>query len=180
MTSIDSNQFDRILFIGRLCEQKNLRNLCYAVKEVEIGLDIIGHGELEQELHSIVEKNEIDVRFLGVFPNNKLPEIISMYRIFILPSFYENNPKTLLEAMACGRAVIGSNVDGIKEIISHRNNGYLCETSSFSISRAIRALTSNSLLCSQLAKNARKYVEKYHNLDTILNNERKIYLEVAG
>ena len=176
----ESGRFERILFIGRLSEQKNLHNLCYAIKRAKIGLDIIGDGELREEVDRIVRNNVIDVQFLGIYPNSKLPEIINKYRIFILPSFYENNPKTLLEAMACGRAVIGTDVDGIREVIDHGINGLLCDTSSVSISEAIRCLENNDQLCFRLGKEARKYVEEYHSLDNVVKTEHKIYLDVVN
>lgn len=185
---IDINQFkwcgpgqsERILFIGRLSAQKNLHNLCYAIKRSGIGLDIIGDGELREEVNNIVRGNMIDVKFLGIFPNRELPEMINKYKIFILPSVYENNPKTLLEAMACGRAVIGTDVDGIREVISHGINGLLCETSSASICEAIRSLGNNDQLCFRLGNEARKYVEKYHSLDNVVKTEHKIYLNVVN
>ncbi len=185
---IDVNQFnwcepgqsERILFIGRLTAQKNLYNLCNAIKDSGIGLDIIGDGELREEVNNMVQNNMIDVKFLGIFPNSKLPEIINKYKIFILPSVYENNPKTLLEAMACGRAVIGTDVDGIREVISHGNNGLLCKTSSVSICEAIRTLENNDQLCFRLGKAARKYVEEYHSLDNVVETEHKICLDAVN
>jgi len=176
----ESGRFERILFIGRLSEQKNLHNLCYAIKKSGIGLDIIGDGELKEEVNNIVQNDMIDVKFLGIFPNSELPEMINKYKSFILPSFYENNPKVLLEAMACGRAVIGTDVDGIREVISHGINGLLCETSSASICKAIRTLGNNNQLCFRLGKEARKHVEKYHSLDNIVKTEHKIYLDVVN
>jgi len=172
-------QAKRILFIGRMSAQKNLFNLCQAIKRSGVGLDIIGDGELREKINSIVRTNMIDVRLLGRFPNSRLPEIINKYRIFILPSFYENNPKTLLEAMACGRAVIGTNVDGIREIISHGINGFLCETSSASIYEAIKYLVNDKQLCFRLGKGAREYVAKYHSLDNIVKTEYNLYLDVV-
>ena len=175
----EPGQSERILFIGRLSTQKNLYNLCHAIKDSELGLDIIGDGELREEVNNIVQNNMIDVKLLGIYSNSKLPEIINKYKIFILPSVYENNPKTLLEAMACGRAVIGTDVDGIREVISHRVNGLLCETSSDSIYKAIKCLENNEQLCLRLGKEARKYVKSYHSLDYVVNAEHNLYHDVA-
>ncbi len=168
-------QSERVLFIGRLSAQKNLYNLCHAIKGSEIGLDIIGDGELKEEVKNIVQNNMIDVKFLGIYPNSDLPEIINKYKIFILPSVYENNPKTLLEAMACGRAVIGTDVDGIMEVISHGINGLLCKTSSVSICKAINCLKNDEKLCLRLGKEAMKYVQRHHSLDYVVKTEYKIY-----
>ncbi len=185
---IDVNQFNwcepgqsgRILFIGRLTSQKNLFNLCHAIKDAGIGLDIIGDGELREKVHNMVHNNMIDVKFLGIFPNSKLPEMINKYKVFTLPSFFENNPKTLLEAMACGRAVIGTDVDGIREVISHGNNGLLCETSSVSIGEAIKSLENDEQLCLRLGKEARKYVKRYHSLNSVVKAEYKIFHDVIN
>lgn len=123
-------------------EQKNLHNLFRAfIKLPEYYLDIIGTGPLKDALKKEVDILGIKVNFLGLFPKNKIPEIMNQYRIFILTSYWEGNPKVLLEAMSCGIACIGTNVWGIKNIINHKENGYLCGISSNSIKRAIQTLS---------------------------------------
>ena len=77
-------QVERILFIGRLSKEKNIVNLCRAIKRLEIGLDIVGAGEQRDELTELVQDELIDVKFLGLFPNNMLPEVINNYSIFVI------------------------------------------------------------------------------------------------
>jgi len=130
-----------ILFIGRLSFEKNLFSLLEAFKDLkDFKLDLIGTGPELENLRKRADELNIHVNFLGVIPNNKIPEILNQYNIFILPSFSEGNPKALLEAMSCGVACIGTNVKGINNIIIHKQNGYLCEKSSNSIKEAILAL----------------------------------------
>jgi glycosyltransferase involved in cell wall biosynthesis len=118
---------DRMIFVGRLDSQKNLFSLLDAVSKTEFTLDIYGKGELRDELERKVRKLNIEVNFMGVVPNHELPQVLNRYRYYILPSLYEGMPKTLLEAMACGLVCIGTNVEGINEVIEDGVNGYLAE-----------------------------------------------------
>ncbi len=165
----------RLLFIGRLTRQKNLFNLFDAIKQSLYYLDIIGDGELKLQLLEYAKRNQIRVNFLGKIPNSQIPELMNQYEVFILPSLYEGNPKALLEAMACGLAVIGTNVVGIKEIIKHKINGYLCNTDSESIRKAIDTVMNDKELRRQMGENARKYVLENYDLNKIIDKEYKLY-----
>lgn len=170
-----------ILFVGRLNEQKNLHNLFYAFKKLPgYRLDIIGTGPLKDTLKKEADHLGINVNFLGLFPNNRMPEIINQYKIFILPSYWEGNPKVLLEAMSCGVACIGTKVWGIKNIINHRENGYLCGTSSNSIKRAIVTLYNNQSLREKIGKNARTFILEHCSLNSITNKEYEFYNELLN
>ena len=170
-----------VLFIGRLSNEKNLFNLLDAINELDgFFLDIIGSGPEEEILKKRVEDLRINVKFHGVLPNNKIPEKINQYQIFILPSFYEANPKSLLEAMSCGVACIGTNVWGIGNIINHKENGYLCGTSSNSIKRAIETLYNNQLLREKIGKNARTFILENCSLNSISNKEYEFYNELLN
>ncbi|MBN1392855.1 MAG: glycosyltransferase family 4 protein [Sedimentisphaerales bacterium] len=116
---------DRVIFVGRLHPQKNLFNLIEAVSNNGLTLDIYGSGELHNELLAHAKKLNARVNFMGVIENDRMPAVLNRYRYYILPSFYEGMPKTLLEAMACGLVCIGTDVDGINEIIEDGVNGYL-------------------------------------------------------
>ncbi|GAF93140.1 unnamed protein product, partial [marine sediment metagenome] len=108
-------------------------------------------------------------------PNQKLPEELNKSNLFILPSLYEGCPKVLLEAMSCGLPCIGTNVAGIKEIIKHKKNGYLCRTDATSIKKVILNVLNNKELKERLSKNARKTITEHFSLESILKEEVKIY-----
>jgi glycosyltransferase involved in cell wall biosynthesis len=171
---------DRILFVGRLNREKNLFSLIEACQRSGLGLDLVGQGNLKDELAEKAREMGADVRFLGVFPNNELPAIIAQYPIFILPSFYEGNPKVLLEAMSCGKAVIGANVDGISNIVKDGENGMLCGTSVDEIIGAISKVRNNAGLQKRLGEQARRYILEHHSADRILAQELNVYRQVAN
>lgn len=168
-----------ILFIGRLTAQKNLYSLLTAIEDLkEFALDLVGHGPLEKELLKRIKEREINVNFLGMFPNMDIPKLINQYQIFILPSYWEGNPKVLLEAMSCEVACIGSNIPGIKGVLKHKQNGYLCGTSSNSIRDAILTIYNDEKLRKKISKNARTFILDNCSLKTITNQEFLFYKEI--
>ena len=167
-----------VLFIGRLNEYKNLENLIEAFTYLkDFSLDIIGQGKSEKNLKERVEKLNLQsrVKFLGIFPNFRLPEIINQHEIFILVSNMEGNPKVLLEAMSCGIACIGSNIPSINQIINHKRTGYLTDLDSKSIAEAIKFTSENDKIRKIIGKNARDYVINHNTLNKILKQEIAIY-----
>ncbi|MHA1440153.1 MAG: glycosyltransferase family 4 protein [Promethearchaeota archaeon] len=165
----------RICFVGRLEKEKNLFNLIKAISSLSVKLIIFGSGSLKKDLENYVEKQKVNVEFKGNIPNQKLPEDLNKSILFVLPSFYEGCPKTLLEAMACELPCIGTDVEGIREIIKHKENGYLCDTDAPSIRKAIFDVLSNEELRIKLSKNARKTIVEHFSLESNLKKEREIY-----
>jgi glycosyltransferase involved in cell wall biosynthesis len=171
----------RIIFVGRLDPQKNLSSLLDAVKGLDVELMIIGDGPLRTELSRKVKAEKIsNIKFLSIIPNERLPFELNKAELFVLPSLYEGNPKALLEAMACGLPVIGTNVKGVKEIIKNGVNGLICETDSKSIKRAILFLLNNQELNEKLSLNARYFIKKNYSLDNALKKELILYLHLLN
>ncbi|MFX0022023.1 MAG: glycosyltransferase family 4 protein [Candidatus Hermodarchaeota archaeon] len=170
-----------VLFIGRFGYQKNLKNLLDAFANLkEFTLDMIGDGILKQYLEKKSRDLGIKINFLGKYPNEKIPEILNEYEIFILPSHYEGSPKVLLEAMSCGLVCIGTNVWGIKNIITHKKNGLLCDKDSNSIANAIKIVYENPILKKEIGENARNFILTNCSLEKIVEQEYKIYGKLLG
>jgi len=172
-------QEGRITFVGRLDTEKNLFSLIDAVKGMDIKLVLVGNGPLEDALKKKVKEEGIEnVEFAGVIPNERLPVELNKSEIFLQPSLYEGNPKTLLEAMACGLPVIGTNVIGIKEVITHGENGYLCETSAEAIRDAIIEVMTNNELRERMGKSARREIIENYNLKILAEKELGLMEEI--
>lgn len=182
---IDTNLFkpldlpkekNRICFVGGLSFPKNPENLLKAIDGLDVKLVLFGKEETQgkiKELAGIVKKAKIEFR--GNIPNEKLPEELNKSEIFILPSFYEGNPKALLEAMSCGVPCIGTNVDGIKEVIKHKENGFLCFPNSESIRSAILEVLSDKTLQKKMGENGHRTIMEGFDLNSILSREIRIY-----
>ena len=163
---------NRIIFVGRLDREKNLVNLIDAVKTLDAELVLIGEGPHEDILKTKVESERIsNVSFPGVIPNERLPLELNRSEIFVLVSIYEGNPKTLLEAMACGLPVIGTDVRGIKEVINHKKNGYLCDTSAESMKEAITDVLKNDELRERMGRYARETIVEHYSVKSLATKE---------
>ncbi len=172
---------NKIVYVGRVVKEKNILSLIEALEGLNIELDIVGGGNdpfKDVVVKKAREKNVI-INFLGNFPNSELPKVLNRYNIFILPSFYEGMPKTLLEAMGCGLACIGTDVEGIKEVIKDGENGLLASTDSANIKEAIISLKNDKNLQNRLGKNARKYIVDNFSIHNQIKKEIRIYEEIA-
>ena len=168
-----------IIFIGRLTNQKNPTALLEAVMRLKYHTIMIGDGPLEKELKEKYENLNSRLEWRANIPNSELPGYMNRSKIFVLPSHYEGHPKTLIEAMSCGMPVIGADSPGIREIIRHGENGWLCGTDVESIGKAIRKLLKDPALAQRFGDNARQFVLQNCALEDIVEKELKVIKEVT-
>ena len=146
-----------ILFIGNIIKRKNIATILDAKKllKEDCTLLVVGDGPLINSLKSKVESEKIsDVIFTGA--RNDIEHIIPSSNLLILPSYSESFGLVLIEALSCGKPVIGSNVGGIKEIITE-DVGLLVEpTDSKELAKAIDLILSNDEVMEKFQSNARK------------------------
>jgi glycosyltransferase involved in cell wall biosynthesis len=162
-----------LIYIGRLNAQKNLKSLIEAAAQTKVSLDIYGSGEEETALRELASSLAAQVLFKGPVANDEIPAILRDYKIFVLPSLFEGNPKALLEAMACGMAVIGADAPGINSLINHDETGRICTSVASSMAAEIRALLSDANLRRRLGNNARTYIEARNSYTTFTVNEER-------
>jgi len=182
--AVDTNLFQplpvtkedgRICFVGRIEPEKNLRNLIQAMGGLEVTLVVFGRGTLEVSLREFAKKSNVSVQWRGSIPNTRLPEELNKSDLFILPSLYENSPKALLEAMACGLPCIGTDVEGVREIIRHKENGYLCSTDTSSLRGAIQEVLQDRQLQEKISQGARKTIVDHFSLGKLFRKELDLY-----
>lgn len=164
----------RFLMVGRLNEQKNVINTLRAFSRLKVGIDIYGDGSLKEDIEQVINKLGIDAVLKGKIPNADLPVVYNKYRFFILTSVYEGMPKSLLEAMACGCICLGTDVEGINEIIVDNYNGFVIPgTSEEEIFCRIKEVYDNQdmILLKNISERAVQYVQNNHSLSDIARRE---------
>lgn len=174
-----NNQKLTVLFVGRLEAQKNLSNLIYALKDLtSYRVILVGDGSQKIKLLKLAKKQKIELEVKNAIDYEKLPKEFAKADIFVLPSLIEGNPKILLEAMSCQMAVLGSNVEGIREIISDEKNGLLCATNTKSIEKELKKLQ-NAHLRKELGANARKFILQNYEINKLLAKEISLFQKFA-
>jgi glycosyltransferase involved in cell wall biosynthesis len=81
--------------------------------------------------------------------------------------------------MACGLPVIGGDSPGIRELICHKETGYLCGCDAPSIREAIQEVLADPKLRTDMGRNAREYVVTNYSLDKIVESECALLKETA-
>ncbi|MBT6048549.1 MAG: glycosyltransferase [Candidatus Scalindua sp.] len=116
--------------IAHLEEHKGLKYLLEAASLLlasrrDISFLFVGEGALKEKLKKLCVDLKIEKTVIFAGERNDMPEILFSIDIFVLPSLREGLPLTILEAMACGRPVIATNVGGIPEAVKDGENGIL-------------------------------------------------------
>ncbi len=158
-----------ILFVGRLEKRKGLRYLLEAYGRLKwdfpnIRLLVAGPGNLDKDCYRVLsERNLKDVVFLGNVPYHDLPRYYQSAHIYCAPATgRESFGIVLLEAMASGKPVVASRIEGYSAVVKHGDQGLLVPPKdSTSLADAIALLIRNSDLRYQLAARGRQTVEQY-------------------
>jgi len=168
--------------VARFSQQKGHRYLIEAafilktrnVKKLKILL--VGVGELEEEMRSLVKVYglESEIQFYGQATN--VHELVQAFDCFILPSLWEGMPLALLEAMASGIPVVGTNVAGTREIIQDGENGLLIQSKEpESIADALECLKNNIKLCTELAQRGLLIIRERYTVDANMKSYLDLY-----
>lgn len=117
-----------IVYVGRFVEAKGLRELMTAFTQLaqsdpKVTLALVGDGVMRDELQSMVRASGLDGRIH--WPGGQSPagvaEWINAANVLTLPSWSEGYPNVVVEALACGRPVVATDVGGTREIIDESN-----------------------------------------------------------
>jgi glycosyltransferase involved in cell wall biosynthesis len=161
-----------LISTGRLIKRKGYQYLIPALKGMKnVELQLIGDGNLTDELKTLATKNKVDVKFLGKMKHSDLIKALQKADIFVLPSKNEGMSNSILEAMACGLPIITTDTGGSKELI--KENGFIIEKeSASSIKNVLDKYADNKTLIKKQGKKSGEITKKMS-----WTNMAKSYLE---
>ncbi|MGN6309991.1 MAG: glycosyltransferase family 4 protein [Xanthobacteraceae bacterium] len=152
------------LYLGRLSPEKGVETLlrAHAADNAAWRLVVAGSGPLQGKLQSAFPSAEFTGHLTGADLEAKLREA----SVIVVPSeWHENNPLSVLEAMAYGKPIVASDIGGIPELVRHGQTGLLFEPRNIQqLSSHIRTLLSNSDLRRTFGNEARKVAETEYSL----------------
>lgn len=185
----------KILFVGRLeprkgCDilAKAIPHVCREVSNVEftfLGSDCPSKTSpsTKEELKAFLGSKDVLkwVNFMDRVDLLDLPKIYNSAHIVVVPSRYDNSPYVCQEAMACGRAVIGTTAGGMPEYMDYGKAGMLVQPEDpVALARAITTLIKNSDLRNRLGEAARKRVVEQYDRKVIARRTCDLYLKAIA
>lgn len=171
--------------IARLAPQKGLCYLIRAMKRVISSkpntiLVIAGDGPLRDELKVLAREENVlsHTRFLGFVQN--IGSLLRLIHVFVLPSWTEGLPITILEALLAGKAVVSTKVGGIPEVVENELNGLLVEPRDpDALADQILRLLNDDELRITLGDAGRRLVKDRFSIEHMVAKYCSIYEEVA-
>jgi glycosyltransferase involved in cell wall biosynthesis len=110
-----------------------------------------------------------------------MPEVLSSARLVVLPSYREGLPKVLLEAAACGRAVVTTDVPGCRDAIDPGITGLLVPVrNATALAKALNALINDPARCKAMGNAGRALAERAFDVRQVVAEHLRIYQELIG
>ncbi len=170
-----------ILYAGRFVKYKGVEHAIRAMQYIANAVLVIaGSGQLEKQLHSLVQNlNLKNVIFLGRIPHEDLPPLYKLSDIYVIPAITrgENFGISALEAMACGTPVVGSDLPGVKELISDECGIKVKPGDNRAIAKAFNKILADPQLKEKMSISARLNAEKYDQ-KTISRRVLQLYYDL--
>jgi glycosyltransferase involved in cell wall biosynthesis len=120
-----------LINVNRLAPNKGISYLIDALKilntQLNVKLLLIGAGpeerKIKQQIKSLGLENKV-LHFKNI-PDEKMFQLYTLTDISVTPTLYEGLPLVVLEAMACGKPIVASNVSEVPQVVKHGKNGFL-------------------------------------------------------
>lgn len=171
-----------MLFLGRLGKRKGIYDLMDVLVNHRTEFDgkiqflFGGDGDVEQ-VKEIIKKNGLEniAEYQGWVNGEKKEHLLNMADTYILPSYNEGLPISVLEAMSYSLPIISTTVGGIPEVLTNGENGFIMEPGDKnSIYQAIHALMKNEKLREKMGKKSFEKVQ-VHLPDYVAKQLRDLY-----
>lgn len=174
-----------IVYVARMIELKRhdilLRALA-AVGAARFRCTLIGDGPTLPEMRALAESLGLGnaVTFTGALEQREIFARLARADVFVQTSRYEGMPGSVLEAMAAGLPVIGTDVNGTRELVEHNETGLLVPYDDVdATAEALRRLLADRPLRERLGAAGRRRAEAGFDLARIVERKAQLYAAVV-
>ena len=153
-------------YVATLTKRKGHTYLLEAFKQLsqsnqKLKLILVGDGALKIKLENWVKDNNLEKRVIFTGQRRDIPDILSIFRMFVSPAMFEAFGIVLAEAMNMGLPCVAFRVGGIPEVVEDGLTGVLVEPGDISgLAKAIETLLNNPELAKRYGKNGKKKVQE--------------------
>lgn len=176
---------ENIVFLGRLGKRKGVYDLIDAMPDIikvhpHVKLRLAGDGEIESCRKRAAENGSINnIEFLGWINSEVKKQLLSESSLFVLPSYNEGLPMSMLEAMSFGVPVIVSDVGGIPAVIHNGENGIIVHAGEINqLEKEVSRVLSDMKCRNQMGVNAFNTIQRGFSIDQEIVNLMQIYKEL--
>ena len=183
---IKKNNLFNVLLASRMVWEKGVKEFIEAYKIInkkKLNINFILAGGVDKDSPSAINIEYLkklnshkykNFKWIGFQKNIK--KTINSCNLIVLPSYHEGAPKVLLEAAACGKPIIASNINGCREIVTNNYNGFLIPIKNSNLlANKIEILFSNKKLCEKMGRNSLIKAKKSFNVEKVIQQHIKIY-----
>ncbi len=178
------NKIARIVMVARFENQKDHFTLISALgglAELDWRLDLVGGGPLYDEVLALVQHHHLEERVAFLGRREDVAQILATSDIFVLASFWEGFPRSILEAMRAALPVIASTVSGVPEAVVDGETGYLVVPGDVAqIQDRLRGLLTDSDLRKAMGVKGRERFEQYFTFEEMANKTLAVYTDVVS
>ncbi|MDX2048636.1 MAG: glycosyltransferase family 4 protein [Chitinophagaceae bacterium] len=175
-----------VVFIARFNVQKQpltlIKSFARAAEQLpHLRLLMVGDGDHRQQALEMISDLGLKDKIYWQPFRQDVPDLLSAADIYVLPSLWEGMPIGLLEAMAMGKAVIATSVDGTREVIRHRENGLMVDAGQLEekLADAIIEMVKDEPLRRQLQSAAIQSVKDRFDVKYMTRQIEKVYQNLA-
>lgn len=170
-----------ILMIAEVNRNKNHKQMIGAIEILknegieDIKVICAGEGPMFEEIKSYIRERNLEdnIQMLGY--RTDIDELIVSCDIGILMSYREGLPRNIMELMACGKPVIGTNIRGIRDLIEDTVNGYLVNIGdSNDTAYKIEKIYKDEEILKYMSFNSSKIIQNY-SVDNIISQLESVY-----
>lgn len=158
-------------------------NIADKFQVVFIGNDYEDYPEYKEEILKFIKENNLEkyIKLLGNIEYENMSKVTMASDIIVIPSLMEAVSLSMLESMACGKIVVGSNTGGIPEVIKDKENGFLVnKADEVSLADTLQNVIGNYEKFKYINIEARETVEKEYGWEVIAKKVEEIYLKVLN
>jgi glycosyltransferase involved in cell wall biosynthesis len=159
---VNENKNNYILFLANLTPQKGIDDIFKISNDLisknnNIKFVLCGRDKQDYYYNNFINnRNKSNFVFFNYLRGKKKIDFLKRSKIFILPSYIENSPISIIEAMSASIPIISTNISGIPEQIIHNKNGFLIKPGDTNmLKKYINILVKNKTLASKMGKEGR-------------------------